>query len=320
MNKNVLRISLFRMVCTVCASALTLIGAVRHATAQAPPIDLSFEVATVKPVLMDAAHPFSPRHFWAHVSPAGASYWTMTLENLIAYAHNTEPFEFKGPEWTHTDHYDIEARFPEGADKKDNRKMLQTLLKDRFKLEFHIEKKELESDVLVVAKNGPKLKPSLPDPAISDTDSPLKPGESYVGDGPTKSKMTKNPDGSSTIDMGKRGTQTVKFDRETSSMHFEASKMTLGELAARLSNCLGKGIHKVEDQTGITGNYQIAFDCPMPGPRPPTGRETAGLLPTDPQDGYALIRSLDALGLKLEKRKMLQDVYFIDHVARPSDN
>jgi uncharacterized protein (TIGR03435 family) len=43
-------------------------------------------------------------------------------------------------------------------------------------------------------------------------------------------------------------------------------------------------------------------------------------LPSDPQGSYLLIQSLDALGLKLEKRKMPMDVYVVDHVERPSGN
>lgn len=41
--------------------------------------------------------------------------------------------------------------------------MVQTLLADRFQLRLHSETKELPIFVLVVAKNGPKLKESNPD-------------------------------------------------------------------------------------------------------------------------------------------------------------
>jgi len=120
--------------------------------------------------------------------------------------------------------------------------------------------------------------------------------------------------------MGKRGTMTVKFDPETWTQHFELSKTTMEELAGRLSICLGRGAHKVVDETGVKGNYQVAFDCPMPRPHRPGGTGAAGTLASDPDDGSALIRSLDALGLKLEQRKIMTDVYVIDHVERPSEN
>jgi uncharacterized protein (TIGR03435 family) len=44
------------------------------------------------------------------------------------------------------------------------------------------------------------------------------------------------------------------------------------------------------------------------------------MMPADPQGASSLTRSLDALGLKLEKRKILMNVYVIDHVERPSEN
>ncbi len=119
--------------------------------------------------------------------------------------------------------------------------------------------------------------------------------------------------------MGKRGTETLKFDQESWTTHYEFSKMTMDELALRLNSCLGSGEHHIEDQTGIKGTYQVAYDCPLATPRPQTGRD-AGMLPPDPQDGASLIRSLDALGLKLERRKTPRDVYVIDHVERPSEN
>lgn len=131
-------------------------------------------------------------------------------------------------------------------------------------------------------------------------------------------RLTK--DGSSTVNMGQRGALTVKFDRESWSNHMEYSKMTMEDLAKRSSGCLGTGYHKVVDETGIKGSYQVTYDCPLPGHRPQLGTDAAGVFPPDPQDSSLLNRSLDALGLKLEKRKVLMDVYVIDHVERPSAN
>ena len=119
--------------------------------------------------------------------------------------------------------------------------------------------------------------------------------------------------------MGRKGTQTLKFDQERWANHFDRSKMTMAELAERLRNCLGPGVPKVEDQTGIRGEYQVAYDCPLGIPRPASGTDASGSLPSDPQ-GDSLASSLDALGLKMERRKFLQDVYVIEHVERPSEN
>jgi uncharacterized protein (TIGR03435 family) len=57
--------------------------------------------------------------------------------------------------------YDIVAIAPEGtAPTRDEfRRMLQTLLADRFKLKTHIEKRQLPVYALVVGKGSPKLRP-----------------------------------------------------------------------------------------------------------------------------------------------------------------
>jgi uncharacterized protein (TIGR03435 family) len=243
----------------------------------------------------------------------------MTINNLVTYAYDVEPFQVTGPEWAGHDRFDIEANFPEGAERKDDRRMLQTLLKDRFKLAVHLEKRDLEGYVLVVGKHGEKLKPSLPDRGNPVTESPSQSGDTSVGGEVAKPKITRNKDGSSTVDLGERGIQTVSFDQERGAMHYDVSKISMEDLAARLRNCLGKGVHKVIDETGIKGTYHLAWDCPFPT-LPSSGTNSADVLPSDPQDSSSLTRSLDALGLKLDKRKFLQDVYVIDHVEQPSAN
>ena len=309
---------LLRAFCIVCLLAIGPSDTAPGARAQTPSKDASFDVATIK--LVDPSHPFNPSHYWVHVTPAGTSYWFMTLTSLVMYAYDVEPFQVTGPDWTSADHFDIEAKFPEGAHKEENRRMLQTLLRDRFKLTTHIEKRELEGYVLLVGKNGAKLKPSLSDPATPEEAAPSKATDGHAADGPPKSRITKNADGSSTANLGKSGTQTIKFNQEDSSMHFEESKLTMEELARRLSICLGSGSPKVLDETGAKGSYQVAYDCPMPGPHRPASSSTTGATSSDPDDRSSLIRSLDALGLKLEKRKMLTEIYVIDHAERPSEN
>jgi uncharacterized protein (TIGR03435 family) len=317
MVKNSVPNYLLRVCCTVCAVAIAPIGPGFRASAQTPSADLSFEVATVKPV--DPSHRFDPGHFGPHVNPAGASYWSMTPDHLVAYTYGLEPFQITGPEWANHDRFDIEARFPEGTGKTDEHRMLQALLKDRFKLAFHIEKRELVGYALIVGKQGGNLKPSLPDPVSLETDASLKPGDGNAGEEPARPKVMKNPDGSSTVDTGKKGTTTIKFDPEVQAMHYKVSKMTMEELAARLRNCVGVGEPKVVDETGIKGTYQLEWDCPNPYLAPPIRRDADGMLPSDPQGESALTRSLDALGLKLEKRKTLREVHVIDHIERPSE-
>src|SRR6185436_16018450 len=65
-----------------------------------------------------------------------------------------------GPDWIDTDGYTIEAKAEVVTDRALMQgPMLQTILEDRFKIKVHKEAREIAVDALVVAKNGPKLKP-----------------------------------------------------------------------------------------------------------------------------------------------------------------
>jgi uncharacterized protein (TIGR03435 family) len=304
----------FRLSCAVFAFAITIFGTaacVRAQTASAGPAAApAFEVATIKPAV-----PFDPSKFGPRISATRATYTYQSLRDLIEVAYHVKPPQVSGPRLIDSEHYDIVATIPEGAAEADADKMLQALLKERFKLAFHIEKRDEPTYALVVGKNGAKLKPSPPDSPESDPDAPLKPGETYIGN--TKSKIVKNPDGSSTLNMGKRGTLTNKFDRESRTIHEERSKMTMEELAEELPVRMGAGAYEkymVIDETGLKGNYQVAMDYPLPGATASDGSAS------DPEGAGALTRSLDALGLKLELRKVPIDVYVIDHVEKPSEN
>jgi uncharacterized protein (TIGR03435 family) len=95
----------------------------------------------------------------------------------------------------------------------------------------------------------------------------------------------------------------------------------MGELAQNVTSCLGIGAKEVVDETVIKGTYQVAWDCPLGGMRRSSpGTDATAAPPSDPQDSSSLFRSLDLLGLKLDKRKTLQTVYVIDHIERPSAN
>jgi uncharacterized protein (TIGR03435 family) len=299
------------------AAMMTLSSTRLCAIVQKSAPETSFVVASIKPVLMDASHPFDPYHFGAHVTPAGASYWHMSVLYLVAYAYNVDFLLIQGPDWIKRDNFDIEARFADGANQKDDRQMLQSLLKDRFQLKLHIRKEEIESDVLLVGRHGEKLKSSLPDPAIPESGGANEPEKDAAAGGSARPRATINSDGASTLDMGKRGTQALKIDPETGTMHWERSRMTMDELAKMLRLCTDG--HAVVNETGLKGNYQVVYDCPPAGFRVRGMSGDVGAPPPDP-GGSSLDRSLAAMGLKLEKRKVLEDVYVIDHVEQPSAN
>ena len=78
-----------------------------------------------------------------------------TVSDLIKFAYDLHPRQItRGPSWLESEKYDITAKpdtagIPNPAQLK---MMVQKLLKERFQLTFHNEKKELSVYAITVAK------------------------------------------------------------------------------------------------------------------------------------------------------------------------
>jgi bla regulator protein BlaR1 len=133
------------------------------------PVQLAFEVASIK-----ASPPGRTRDaggIGSQFFPGGRIVIrNNSLKDLIGLAFHLKEFQVTGgPKWadpdmmTTTDRYVIEAKTDETATRAqiplagNIAAMLQTLLADRFKLQYHFDTKEYPIYELVVAKNGAKL-------------------------------------------------------------------------------------------------------------------------------------------------------------------
>jgi uncharacterized protein (TIGR03435 family) len=320
------------------AAAVTQAGKGTNATAQVATANLTFDVASVRPSpepdmqTMIAGLRAGRKPNWVRVDGTRATFNYESLTDLIAYAYKMQRYEISGPEWMVTDRFDIEARLPDGATKDDVPEMLRALLEDRFKLTSHNEPQDQPVLALMVGKGGAKLKESTEKPVALDESEPLKPGETKMDtpDGPIR--LMKNEDGSTTYEMGARGTFTLKFDGESSSMHMGASSITMKGYAVML-NALGAGQgRQIVDMTGVTGHYQAAADFSMmdlmsslhdQGINIPTGPRSGGASgeADDPEGGATVSAALDKLGLKLEKSRAKVGRLVIDHVEKmPTEN
>lgn len=140
------------------------------------PTSPSFDVATVK-----RSNPNDPRPTAIKFSQDSFSATNMTLKHLIAIAYHltygADNQVSGGPPWIDSEKFDIHAKEDETVSTQLNtlsakqqgneyRVMIQALLVERFKLRVHHETKELPTYMLVVAKNGPKLKPAVLDPHL----------------------------------------------------------------------------------------------------------------------------------------------------------
>ena len=134
-------------------ATLLLIAACEGFGQQSP----AFDAASVKP---NTSHPVNgegrPRTA-VNASPGSLNLQNMTLSQCIQWAYNVPGFQVTGPSWIESERYDIVAKAAGPAPNDQLRLMLQTLLKERFKLTFHRDRKDLPGYALLVAKGGPKL-------------------------------------------------------------------------------------------------------------------------------------------------------------------
>jgi uncharacterized protein (TIGR03435 family) len=296
---------------TPAASALTFDAAAIHSAA---PPDFGKMMAN----LQAGRKPES-----VHLEGTRATFVYQSLKELIAYAYRRRVYEINGPDWLPTDRFDIVARMPDGAAKDDVPAMLQALLADRFKLVAHQELQDQPVLGLVATKNGPKLKVSATTPQPLDETVPLRPGETQRDTPEGPQRLITNPDGTTTYNLGARGSFNLKFNDETRSMHMDASALSMNGFAMMMTQ-LGAGQgRQIVDMTGLPGLYQCAVDFSLmdlvtslhqQGIEVPVGG-------SDPDGGVTVASALDKLGLKLEKTHAKVDRLVIDHVEKdPTEN
>ena len=252
----------------------------------------AFEVASIRPTKAETR---GPRY------RMGAQFTveSATLQDLVKMAYGLKDFQLSGgPSWSDADRFDIEAK----ADPPPQpgtiaaltlqRRRLQALLADRFKLTVHRETKQLPIYELVLAKGGPKIQP-------------LKEGACAPFD-------FKNPGAG----PGKNPMDTCGFFGLARGL-LEGSSVTMADIAGGLSTLTGR---IVVDKTGLAGTYRVYLTfvpdeslAPMPAP---PGENSAPAA-----DGPSLYTALEEqLGLKLESAKGPVEVVVIDHAEKPSEN
>jgi uncharacterized protein (TIGR03435 family) len=290
----------------------------------------AFEVASVKPAApLDRGQILSGQmHVDMKIDAARVDIGSMSLADLIRVAYRVKPYQISGPDWMASERFDVLAKLPEGASREQVPEMLQALLAERFKLTAHRESKEHAVYALVVGKNGPKLKESLPDadatagggtPTAADD---VNPQVRVSGRGEnTQVSISGGPTGTAHVSMGPNGT-----------MHIEALKMNMAALADTLSRFFDR---PVVDLTELKGTYQVALDLSMEDLRnaartmgymaPGLGGGRDGARPpsdaaSDP-GGLSIFAAVQQLGLKLEPRKTPIDLVVIDHLEKaPTEN
>jgi uncharacterized protein (TIGR03435 family) len=234
----------------------------------------SFEVASIKP-----AAPCCAEGQWRESKALDdrIDFRYVTLRYCIAFAYGLKEFQVSGPPAITELRYDILARASEGTKHDQLPGMMQALLADRFKLEFHREQKEFSVYILTVGKAGPKLKKS------PDTADP-------------------NAGGNVGMSMSGRGVGLM-----------EARHLDMQGLANTLQRYVGR---PVINRTNLEGRYDFDLEFApedlrgMPQPPNQPGAVPAAEL------GVSIFTSVQRVGLKLESQKQPLDAIVVDKVEK----
>jgi uncharacterized protein (TIGR03435 family) len=226
----------------------------------------------------------------------------VTMQALILRAYGIRANQLAGaPPWLNTEKYDVAAKTdgdvadafqklsPEDREIA-RQHMFQVLLADRLKLTIHRETKDLPVYMLVIAKNGPKLKEAAP--GETSTNGRKSGGDGFTGAG-------------------------VKGKNRGAERTMNAQALSISSLVATLTGSVGL---PVVDKTGLTGKYD--FSLHWMAETLSAGDNVGPPIPllTDSSAPSIFTALQQQLGLKLVSGKGPVEFMVIDHVERPSGN
>ncbi len=256
-----------------------------------------FEVASVKPsppVPPSGGVYFGPPRGGPGTPDPELITWTYArLRELLMTAYDVKTYQIYGPAWLNTERYDIVARVPAGATKKQVNAMWQTLLTERFGVVLHHESREFQVEQLIIDKGGSKLKETTWDSGAS-----LPPGP---------------PQQDKNGGLASPGQVVMISPRQHG-----ASFHTVGKAQpiSRLTALLGTELNRpVLDKTGLAGQYDYSLDyitnqtaLPLPPGAAPVNASEPG------PDITAAVQQ--QLGLRLVPGKAMIDVLIVDKAER----
>jgi uncharacterized protein (TIGR03435 family) len=183
--------------------------------------------------------------------------------------------------------FNVSARIPPETTNEQFRQMMQNLLRERFHLAIHWEKRESKAYDLLVAKGGPKLKESVP--------------------------LTSGDDaGSDIMKTDERGFPILPASRSgTAGSRGHMAMRGVDESTSQLARQLSAQLHApVDDASGLTGKYDFLLNWV-----PDSAAMSADSGPT-------LIEAVQQqLGLQLRSKKGTTEMLVVDHVQKtPTEN
>jgi uncharacterized protein (TIGR03435 family) len=262
----------------VIQTAMSVLFVCAAVSAQNP----EFEVASVRPATPGA------RGTRCSGGPGTADPGLFTCENcnlstLVMMAYEVRGFQLAAPAWMQAARFDVNARVPHDTDQRQFELMQQALLRRRFRIKVHFEKKTMSVYELTVAKDGPK---GLKRAELQEQEKPVSLWIPPASGPPVRARA-----------------------------HVTRKSTPISDLARFLSDQLNT---MVMDSTGLGGRYDYELSFVMD----PGGRAAGPSAGDDADFGSSLIDAVrEQLGLKLEKTKGQADVLVVDSAEKmPSGN
>jgi len=300
-----------------------------------------FEVASVRPNSGNADR-------LSINSPPGRFMTTgLPLQSLLTLAFRVRAEQVEGvPDWARSARFDINAKAPDGASQDEIPLMLQSLLEDRFALEWHAETREIDIYELVLAREDGRLGPKL---ARSNVDCrPILEARQRTiteardrGESPEAiAALLRSAPGEGprcTTNMSMRAPQGGGLPVMT----MATQGMEMGTLVSLLTSLSGR---PVVDRTGLTGTFDYEFTfspsgapaltaglaagleaarggAAVVGPGAPTAAGVPGGLgavPTAADVGPSVFEAVEEqFGLKLQPARGPGEFLVIDGLERP---
>ena len=298
---------------------VTLLGCI--AAAIIPGQQPTFDAASVKMVKL-ASHPvFANRGGPGTSDPGRVHICCVGMFSLLMRAYDVEIDQIVGPPWIMEnmgpDLYQVDATMPPDTTKAQYQAMMQELLRERFHLEFHREKRNFPGYELLIAEGGPKLRESKPDQSDAGAQDNAAQFPKRDAEG-----MLLLPPGPQMFTSLGRGTIIIQAKQKTVADLAKALGKTLNQALGENPNDFAAKKARVIDRTGLNGTYDftLKFACELcqfavtngagEGGQPPAADSPSG----EPGIFAAVQRQL---GLKLKKVKDVSlDVIVVDRVDR----
>ena len=295
--------------------------------------NLQFDVASVR--MLDPVEPNTNGGFRMSGGPGTPDpehirYTNASIFQILTRLLRLQGDQIIGPQWVMqpfgAERFDVTANVKPGATPQQVSVMLLNLLKERFHLAYHMEKRNLDAYELVVAKGGSKLK-DAEIPAELPVPERGKPAQTFKGEDGFPDLPAGWPEG---VGLAEGSSMSLFFDiKNTYGFRLAPSSPTFGAGGKLIIWRIGmrmvtipeltdwlqafEGIAHIVDRTGLAGAYDIKLRFANGG----TGGEEGAGEPAP--DVYEALEK--QLGLKLQKAKAPFDVMVIDRIDKtPVEN